>query len=267
MAGALARQNDARRRTARDPATLEPNGADGPPGISSPESGSGHRGNGPLRLCRQPGRAVLRVGQCLSSQRITTHKTMTKTMPTPRPTRAPVTGRALGRAGRSARLRPRRRGGAGWRGRPRRTGSARRRPSVSWRIWTIAMMCRTRLSRRFPARESRCRCCWPEEASSGAVPVQEAKCALVCEAGDVADVTEDPGGADRAGADQPLGHVPADPVGSLRPPRPDPATGGPRRASAGNRPGRCRTGRRRAPSPARQRLRSSPTACADRLRA
>ena len=64
----------------------------------------------------------------------------------------------------------------------------------------MAMMCRTRLSRRFPARDSRWRICWPEEASIGAVPVQEAKWALVCEPGHVADVAEDPGGADRADA-------------------------------------------------------------------
>jgi hypothetical protein len=28
---------------------------------------------------------------------------------------------------------------------------------------------------RLPARDSRCRSCWPEEASSGAVPFQDAK--------------------------------------------------------------------------------------------
>ena len=44
---------------------------------------------------------------------------------------------------------------------------------------TIAMMCSTRLIRRFPARESRWRFCSPEEASIGAVPFQEAKCQRV----------------------------------------------------------------------------------------
>ena len=42
--------------------------------------------------------------------------------------------------------------------------------------WTMAMMCRTRLMRRFPARDRRWRCWSPEEASRGAVPFQEAKC-------------------------------------------------------------------------------------------
>ncbi len=41
------------------------------------------------------------------------------------------------------------------------------------------MMCSTRLICRFPARESRWRTWSPEEASIGAVPFQEAKCALV----------------------------------------------------------------------------------------
>ena len=45
---------------------------------------------------------------------------------------------------------------------------------MSWRIWMIAAMCSTWFIRRFPARESRCRICSPEEASRGAVPVQEA---------------------------------------------------------------------------------------------
>src|SRR5215469_14960381 len=35
-------------------------------------------------------------------------------------------------------------------------------------------MCSARLMRRLPARESRCRCWLPEDASSGAVPFQEA---------------------------------------------------------------------------------------------
>lgn len=35
------------------------------------------------------------------------------------------------------------------------------------------MMCRVRLMRRLPARESRWRCCWPQDASRGAVPLQE----------------------------------------------------------------------------------------------
>ena len=41
----------------------------------------------------------------------------------------------------------------------------------------MAMMCRTRLMRRFPARDRRWRCWSPEDASIGAVPFQEAKCA------------------------------------------------------------------------------------------
>jgi hypothetical protein len=41
------------------------------------------------------------------------------------------------------------------------------------------MMCRARFIRRFPARESRCRFCSPDDASSGAVPFQDAKCALI----------------------------------------------------------------------------------------
>jgi hypothetical protein len=41
------------------------------------------------------------------------------------------------------------------------------------------MMCRTRLICRFPARDSRCRIWSPEDASMGAVPFQEAKCALL----------------------------------------------------------------------------------------
>ena len=39
----------------------------------------------------------------------------------------------------------------------------------------MAMMCRTRLMRRFPARDSRWRFWSPEDASIGAVPFQEAK--------------------------------------------------------------------------------------------
>jgi hypothetical protein len=40
---------------------------------------------------------------------------------------------------------------------------------------TLAMMCRARLMRRLPARESRWRCWSAEEASRGAVPLQDAK--------------------------------------------------------------------------------------------
>ena len=36
-------------------------------------------------------------------------------------------------------------------------------------------MCSARLIRLFPARDSRCRNCWPDDASSGAVPFQDAK--------------------------------------------------------------------------------------------
>ena len=42
---------------------------------------------------------------------------------------------------------------------------------VSRRIWLIAAMWIVCFIRRFPARESRCRFCSPEEASKGAVPV------------------------------------------------------------------------------------------------
>jgi len=40
---------------------------------------------------------------------------------------------------------------------------------VSWRICTIAAMWMTWFIRRFPARESRCRICSPEEAHSSEV--------------------------------------------------------------------------------------------------
>jgi uncharacterized membrane protein YsdA (DUF1294 family) len=45
---------------------------------------------------------------------------------------------------------------------------------VSWRIWLAAAMWIMWLARRLPARDSRWRICSPEEASRGAVPVQEA---------------------------------------------------------------------------------------------
>jgi hypothetical protein len=53
-------------------------------------------------------------------------------------------------------------------------------------------MCRARLIWRLPARDYRCRTCSPEEASIEAVPGQDAKCARFGEAGDVADIGEDP---------------------------------------------------------------------------
>ena len=64
------------------------------------------------------------------------------------------------------------------------------------------MMCRARLMRRFPARESRCRFWSPEEASMrcGAVPGGEV--AAAGEAADVTDVAEQPGRAGRADAVQ-----------------------------------------------------------------
>src|SRR5665647_3596055 len=68
---------------------------------------------------------------------------------------------------------------------------------------TMAMMCRTRLICRFPARESRWRTWSPEEASMGAVPVQDAKWALFGEPGDVPDLDQQPGRP--GGAD--AGHV------------------------------------------------------------
>ena len=43
----------------------------------------------------------------------------------------------------------------------------------------MAMMCRTRLMRRLPARDRRWRFWSPEDASIGAVPFQEAKCPAV----------------------------------------------------------------------------------------
>ena len=45
------------------------------------------------------------------------------------------------------------------------------RPAVSWLIWQMAIRCRTWLSWRLPARDSRWRTTWPLEASIGAVPV------------------------------------------------------------------------------------------------
>ena len=45
---------------------------------------------------------------------------------------------------------------------------------MSRRIWLIAVMWIMWLTRRFPARDRRCRFCSPEEASRGAVPVQDA---------------------------------------------------------------------------------------------
>ena len=66
----------------------------------------------------------------------------------------------------------------------------------------MAMMCRTRLMRRLPARESRWRRWSPEDASSGAVPFQEAKCAGVRNRADVGDVADQPGSAGRTDAVQ-----------------------------------------------------------------
>src|SRR6266508_4275154 len=70
----------------------------------------------------------------------------------------------------------------------------------------MAMMCRTRLIRRFPARDSRCRCWSPEEASNGAAAVPGREVPAGGEAGDVADVAEQaggPGGADAVQVEQP----------------------------------------------------------------
>src|SRR6266487_2794953 len=66
------------------------------------------------------------------------------------------------------------------------------------------MMCRTRLMRRLPARESRWRRCRPDEASSGAVAVEGREVPAAGEPGDVTDVAEQPGGAGRADAVQRL---------------------------------------------------------------
>ena len=55
------------------------------------------------------------------------------------------------------------------------------------------MMCRTRLICRFPARESRWRTWSPEDASIGAVPVQDPKWRAVGEPGDVPDLDQQPG--------------------------------------------------------------------------
>ncbi len=41
------------------------------------------------------------------------------------------------------------------------------------RIWVVAAMCNTRFILRFPARDNQWRVCSPEDASSGAVPVQD----------------------------------------------------------------------------------------------
>ena len=81
------------------------------------------------------------------------------------------------------------------------------------------MMCRARLMRRFPARDSRWRFWSPEEASMGAVPFQEAKWRAAGEPADVADVADQPGGAGRADAVQVL--QPA--AGGWRPVRSAPA--------------------------------------------
>ena len=69
---------------------------------------------------------------------------------------------------------------------------------MSWRICTIAMMCLTWLIRRFPARESRCRSCAPEEASNGAAPFPGREVGPGREPGHVGDVDQDPGCAGRA---------------------------------------------------------------------
>ena len=63
-------------------------------------------------------------------------------------------------------------------------------------------MCSTRLIRRLPARDSRCRCCWPEEASSGAVPFQDAKWSRLANLWMSPGVGEQPGRARRADAVQ-----------------------------------------------------------------
>jgi hypothetical protein len=54
------------------------------------------------------------------------------------------------------------------------------------------MMCSARLIRRLPARESRWRCCWPEEASRGAVPFQEANRSRLANRRGVGDVGGQP---------------------------------------------------------------------------
>src|ERR1700755_1352272 len=67
-------------------------------------------------------------------------------------------------------------------------------------------MCRVRLICRFPPRESRCRTWSPDEASIGAVPVQDAKLVAVGEPGDVADLDQESGsalGADAVQVEQP----------------------------------------------------------------
>jgi hypothetical protein len=62
------------------------------------------------------------------------------------------------------------------------------------------MMCSARLMRRLPARESRCRVCSPEEASSGAVPFPGVERVAVGEPVDVADVNQQPGRTGEADA-------------------------------------------------------------------
>ena len=71
---------------------------------------------------------------------------------------------------------------------------SRRGPRLSSRSWVTAAMWIMWFIRRFPARESRCRFCSPEEASRGAVPVQEANRLRSANRVDVADVGQDPGG-------------------------------------------------------------------------
>ena len=67
---------------------------------------------------------------------------------------------------------------------------------MSCRSCTNAAMWSTWFIRRFPARESRWRICSPEEASIGAVPVQDAKWLRSANRAHVADVGQDPGGDD-----------------------------------------------------------------------
>ena len=71
---------------------------------------------------------------------------------------------------------------------------------MSRRIWLIAAMWIMWFIRRFPARDSRCRFCSPDDASKGAVPVSRLagrEPVAVGEPGDVADVGQGPGRDDR----------------------------------------------------------------------
>jgi hypothetical protein len=140
-------------------------------------------------------------------------------------------------------------------------------PAGVWlRSWTTAMMCSARLIRRLPARESRWRSWLPEEASSGAVPFQDANLSRS------AKRWMSPASASsRAALDGPMPCSSSRPTASAahrprsrrrapggarcacrfhcspRPPTAGRGTSGPRRASAHSPPCPCRTCQHRGP--------------------